>query len=110
MKTLISITITVAVITGIVTLMNLGLQYGQDLWHKEDQERLDVLDEEIQSLKVRMGALRNKIENTDFGTQSDVDRYNELVGEFNQKIEEANSLSEKVGKRYRLRVGGRGRK
>ena len=35
-----------------------------------------------------MGALRNKIENTDFGTQSDVDRYNELVGEFNQKIEE----------------------
>ena len=67
MKTLISITITVAVITGIVTLMNLGLQYGQDLWHKEDQERLDVLDEEIQSIEVRMEPSEIKLKTLTLG-------------------------------------------
>ena len=43
-------------------------------------------------------------------SQSDVDRYNEMVDAFNEKIEEANSLPEKVGTKYRIKVGGRGRR
>jgi hypothetical protein len=110
MKPIISIIVTIAVVVGIITLMNLGLHYGQDLWHKEDNERLDVLKEEIQSLRARMDALHGVIEIVESPSQSDVDRYNEMVADCNEKIDEANSLAEKVGTKYRLRVGGRGRR
>ena len=90
--------------------MNLGLHYGQELWHKEDQERLDVLKEEIQSLRARMDTLQRVIEIVESPSQSDIDRYNEMVGVCNEKIEEANSLAEKVGTKYRIGVGGRGRR
>ena len=79
MKPIISIIVTIAVVVGIITLMNLGLHYGQDLWHKEDNERLDVLKEEIQSLRARMDTLHGVIEIVESPSQSDVDRYNEMV-------------------------------
>ena len=110
MKILRKIIAPIAAVILIITLMNLGLQYGQDLWHKNDEERLSILSDEIESLEVRMSALKNVIENTDFGNQSTVDRYNELAGDYNDKVNEANELSEKVGTRYMLRVGGRARK
>ena len=110
MKPIISIIVTISVVVGLVTLMNLGLHYGQELWHKEDQERLDVLKEEIQSLRARMDTLHGVIEIVESPSQSDVDRYNEMVGVCNEKIEEANLLAEKVGTKYRIGVGGRGRR
>lgn len=108
MKSIISPILTIAVTVGFITALNLGLLYGQELWHKEDQQKLDSLKSELKLKEATLLSLKESIEAETYSNEDEVNEYNKMIEEHNQKVKQANELAEKIGARYHIVPRGRG--
>jgi hypothetical protein len=109
MKNIFSIIVAVSIFAGIMAVLNLGLHYGQEFWHKEDQQRLDLIKKDLELSEGKLARLERSIKASDFSNERQIDNYNELADAYNAKIKEANTLSENIGSKYYIIPRGKGR-